>query len=141
MSEERRKILDMLAQGKIDVDEAERLLQAVGEKHKPEAKTAPTAAVPGEPKYLKVKVEPKDGRSKDRVNITVPLLLIKAGIKLGSVLPNSARNKIAARLGEKGIDIDLKNLDPEALQDIFRALKEMRIEVDEEDEKVEVYCE
>ena len=31
MNEERRKILDMLAQGKITVDEAEKLLAAVGE--------------------------------------------------------------------------------------------------------------
>ena len=31
MNEERRKILDMLAQGKITVEEAEKLLAAVGE--------------------------------------------------------------------------------------------------------------
>ena len=31
MSEERKKILNMLAEGKISVDEAERLLEAIGE--------------------------------------------------------------------------------------------------------------
>lgn len=140
MSEERRKILTMLAEGKIKVDEAERLLQAIGEDEAP-GKAVEANTDTGDPKYLKVKVTPKNGRSKDRVNVTVPLLLIKAGLKLSSVIPDHARDKISAKMGEKGFDIDLKNLHPDALQDIFKALKEMHIEVDEEDEKVEVYCE
>lgn len=140
MSEERRKILSMLAEGKIKVDEAERLLQAIGEENLPKSEIE-TSAKTGEPKYLKIKVTPKDGRSKDKVNVTVPLLLIKAGLKLSSVIPEHARGKISSKLGEKGFDIDLKNLHPDALQDIFKALKEMHIEVEEEDEKVEVYCE
>jgi hypothetical protein len=70
MNEERRKILEMLREGKISVADAERLLAAVGEPET-EAPSAP-GGKPGW-KYLRVLVEPGSGsESQDKVNIGFP---------------------------------------------------------------------
>ena len=65
MSEERGQILKMLAGGKIDVSEAERLLDAIGESQdKPE--TIDTILEKSNLKYLRVQVEPKNGGKTER---------------------------------------------------------------------------
>jgi len=56
MNEEKRKILDMLAQGKITVEEADKLLSAVG--------AGAEGAGPRSWKYLRVQVEPGPGSEK-----------------------------------------------------------------------------
>lgn len=55
MTDDRRRILDLLAQGKITADEAEKLLNAVDAAPTP---AAPAPSVPaGKAKYLRVLVE------------------------------------------------------------------------------------
>ena len=97
MNEERKKVLQMLAEGKISADEAERLLEAL-ENRISEASPATSLAETGLPKYLFVKV---DSTSGDKVNIRVPMRLIQAGIKLKSLLPLDAQDKINAKLISK----------------------------------------
>jgi hypothetical protein len=143
MSTERKQILAMLAEGKIDVDEAEKLLEAVGlspetgfeEDELPDKKRK-------NPKFLCVQVEPKDPTSGkgERVNVRVPLMLVKAGIKLGSLLPKGTKAKVGDALQDKGLNIDLGNLDKVALNDLIEGLTETSIEVDDDNEKVRVYC-
>lgn len=94
MDEDRRKILDMLAEGRIDVDAAQRLLD----------KLAGTPAVaersqlmPKSPKYLRVRGH-ADGAQFDA---RIPLALISTGIKLEAMLPNDT----AEELKEQGIDL------------------------------------
>ena len=148
MSEERRQILTMLAEGKITADEAERLLDAVGEKKEtaePPAIEAKAEACcetsPGSgPKCLRVTVKGKKGKG-DNVNIRVPLQLFRAGVKLGSVLPFEVSEKVNAKLKDKGIDIDVKNVNDKSLDKIFEALQTMSIDIDEEDESVKIFCE
>ncbi|HEY41440.1 MAG TPA: DUF2089 domain-containing protein, partial [Dehalococcoidia bacterium] len=78
MSENRKRVLDMLAQGKISVDEAERLLTVV---EQPDTgRTGFSAAgetSKDERKYLRVVVEPNadagPGAEQHRVNIRVPM--------------------------------------------------------------------
>lgn len=147
MSEERKQILKMLADGKIGVDEAERLLEAVAGNEKPEDNKQVDhrqEKSSGTPKYLRVVVEPKadsTGHTHKKVNVKIPIMLIKAGMKLGAVLPEHARDRIGGKLKESGLDVDLKNLDGEALDEVMKALQTMSIDIDEDDERVRVYCE
>ena len=152
MSDERKQILKMLADGKIGVDEAERLLEAVAdsgdeETEHPEHNHHHHHHAEGRccnPKYLRVVVEPKadsTGYKHKKVNIKIPIMLIKAGMKLGAVLPEHARERIDGKLKESGLNVDLKNLDSETLDEVMKALQTMSIDVDEDDERVKVYCE
>ncbi|MDH4156028.1 MAG: DUF2089 domain-containing protein [candidate division Zixibacteria bacterium] len=142
MSNERRRILDLLAAGKITADEAEKLLEAVAETGGgPDPQLRP-ATGPG-PKYLRIQVEPASNTAKggERVNIRVPLKLVKTGIKLGSLLPESARSRVNEALGEKGLKIDVGKLDAEAVDELLAALTSLSIDVDDEKEKVRIFCE
>ena len=79
MSEERARILQMINQGKIDAAQGVELLNALRDA-KP--KTAPEPAV-GKASWLRVRVSDLEtGRT--RVNVNVPISLVKAGIKLGA---------------------------------------------------------
>ena len=138
MSEEKKRILEMLSQNKITVDEAERLLAALD--GSPDASmTSPSGKA--SPKYLRVQVEPAGPTSRgDRVNVRVPMNLIRAGLKWASFIPHSAQGKIQSALTEKGIDMDFNKLKPEDLEEIIRNLNDLQVEVDGQD-KVRVFCE
>ena len=140
MSEERRRILDMLAQGKVSVEEAESLLSAIGEA----ADEAPalSAGEKRKPRYLRVIVN-EDGApdGQEKVRIKVPLILLRAGIKMGSLLSERARGKITAELRAKGIDTDPFDLPPENLEELVAALDELEIEADDKGEKVRIFVE
>jgi hypothetical protein len=135
MNAERKKVLEMLADGKISADDAEQLLETL-ENRTVEASSATAFAETGLPKYLFVKV---DSTSGDKVNIRVPMKLIQAGIKLKSLLPQDAQDKINAKLGEKGINLD--DFNTENLKDLLDALTELEVNVDDKKgDKVRIYC-
>ena len=142
MLDERRQILDMLAEKKISVDEAERLLAALGDTEESGKRESGQSSImiKANPKFLKIRVTPKNKQG-DHVNIKVPLALIKAGVKIGSIIPSEAKAKISSALGEKGLDFDLNKMDANALDDMLKALTEMSIDVDDEDESVKIFCE
>jgi hypothetical protein len=137
MNEERKKVLEMLAGGKISADEAERLLDALETKTtETSPQTALAKTLDNLPQYLFVKVDSDDG---DKVNIRVPLKLVKAGIKLKALLPREAQDKINAKLDEKGINLD--DFEAENFKDILDALAEFEINVDEKKgDRVRIYC-
>ena len=137
MNEERKKVLEMLADGKISADEAERLLDALENKTtETSPQTALAKTLDNLPQYLFVKVDSDDG---DKVNIRVPLKLVKAGIKLKALLPREAQDKINAKLDEKGINLD--DFEAENFKDILDALTEFEINVDEKKgDRVRIYC-
>jgi hypothetical protein len=137
MNEERKKVLELLAEGKISVDEAERLLEALKKKvTETPPQTALAKTMDNLPQFLFVKVDSNDG---DKVNIRVPLKLVKAGIKLKALLPEDAQDKINAKLNEKGIDLD--DFKAENFKDILDGLTEFELNVDEKKgDKVRIYC-
>ncbi len=139
MSEEKRKILEMLAQGKITVEESEKLLAAVGE---PETDASSSDAAGRRSwKYLRVQVEPgPNSEQGDRVNIRVPFKLIRAGLKFAALIPSGAQGKVNQALKEKGIDADLSRITPKDLEEILSNLDDMTVEVDGKD-KVRIFCE
>ena len=137
MNEERKKVLDMLAGGKISADEAERLINALENKTtETSPQTALSETLDNLPRYLFVKVDAVDG---DKVNIRVPLKLVKAGIKLQALLPQDAQDKINTKLNEKGINLD--DFKAENFKDILDALSEFELNVDDKKgDKVRIYC-
>ena len=137
MNEERKKVLNMLADGKISADEAERLISALENKTtETSPQTALTKTLDNLPRYLFVKVDAVDG---DKVNIRVPLKLVKAGIKLQALLPQDAQDKINAKLNEKGINLD--DFKDENFKDLLDALTEFELNVDDKKgDKVRIYC-
>jgi hypothetical protein len=138
MNEEKRRILDLLAQGKVTVEEAEKLLAAVGE---PGAEGAPDAAGHRSWKYLRVQVEPGPGSEhRDRVNIRVPFKLIRAGLKFAAFIPQTAQGPINEALKEKGMNVDFSKISPQDLEDLIVNLDDLTVDVEGKD-KVRIYCE
>jgi hypothetical protein len=138
MSEETRKILEMLREGKLSVEEADRLLETVsGESSAAEAAKPPRS----DRRYLRVQVEPSpDSPQQDRVNIRVPMKLIRAGIKLAAFLPGNAKAQVSDALKEKGIDADLSKLTAEDIEELVTNLDDLTVNV-EGKETVRIYAE
>jgi hypothetical protein len=146
MSENRRRILDMLAEGKISVDEAERLLTAMGESTGDSGFSETGEVRKDERKYLRVVVEPDPdagaGAKQQRVNIRVPMALIRAGVKLTSLIPSNATTKINEELRKSGVDFDVSSIKTENLEELVDAMKDLEIDVQGGQEgKVRVYFE
>ncbi len=138
MNEEKRKILEMLAEGKIKVDEAERLLAALSEDSEPGSKEGRKSS---KPKYLRIVVEPAaNNKNGDRVNIRVPINLIRAGLKWASFIPKHMQHKVDKALSDKGIDMSFNKMKPEDLDELIINLSDLKIDV-EGDEVVKIFCE
>ncbi len=142
MMENRRQVLDMLAQGKITADEAERLLSLVDQPPSatPGSKETSEAAKPA-PKYLRVIINDGDGPESEHVNIRVPMGLIRAGVKLASVLPSEATSKINDKLKDHGVPIDLGKIKAEDLEELVNCLSDLEVDVQDGNESVRIYVE
>ena len=141
MSEEKRKILEMLADKKISVDDAEKLLAAVADRAGDDGAAGADAAGKRGPKYLRVLVEPApDNPQGDRVNIRVPLNLVRAGLKFASFIPPQVRDKVNGEMREKGVPFDLNHFNPQDVEALLVHLNDLTVEV-EGKEKVRVFCE
>jgi len=132
---ERLKILQMVEEKKITAAEAEKLFDALGQRHAGSADE--TACTNGMPRFLHVLVNSDKG---DTVNIKIPLSLIRAGIKLTSLIPEHAHEKINTHMKTHGVDFDFRNLNEKNLSEIVEALRELEIDVNDKSETVRVYC-
>jgi hypothetical protein len=139
MNEQRRQILQMLAEGKITTDEAERLIDALDrEQPEPPPRSKPR------PKYLRVVANFEDdtsGDSPSRINVRVPLQLLRAGVRLTALIPPPLLTRVNAELGKSGVPIDLAQLKPQHLEDLVEQLDELTVDLDQPDAKVQVFCE
>jgi hypothetical protein len=144
MSDNKKKILEMLAEKKISADDAYRLLTAVDEDQGGQRNTGKdntgrydTGRQETEnktkPKYLRVTVTPGEGHTDtthaDHVNVRVPMSLVRAGLKLTSLIPPDALDKANSALREKGINFDVRNIKPEDLEELIDALGDMQVDV------------
>jgi len=147
MDENKKKVLEMLAQNKISIDEAYRLLGALESGRSTSESTAKAGtAAKMKSKYLRVCIMPGSGHEHgdkcDRVNIRVPMTLIRAGMKFTSLLPPEARDKVNGALHEKGIDFDMRNLKPEEMDELLEALSDVEVDVAGSDgETIKVFVE
>jgi hypothetical protein len=153
MSDDTRRILDLLAQGKISVDDAQRLITAVNASYTPPAAAAsqseaasqssgPRTAATASPRYLKIAVHKPaiDQRGDKDVNIRVPIAIVRGGMRLGAIIPGLGGERLRARLRE-GLDVDLSKLDPAALEAMLKDLGEMNIDIDSGKAQVRITCE
>lgn len=142
MSEDRRTILNMLSQGKITPEEAERLLAAV-EAGCGAARAEPTADAPkAKPKYLRVAVDTDKHGEPTRVNVRVPMQLLRAGVRLSSIIPPEARERVNEAMRRQGhTSFDLNSLKPENLEELVEQLNDLTVDVDQDHTKVRIYCE
>lgn len=142
MSEQRKKILQMLAEGKISADEADRLLAALGSQGVADAEVVDgnsSQAKTKKPSFLHVTVH--GGRhGHDNVDVKIPIMLLKAGVKLGSLMPEKTRGKFHSHLCDHGLNIDLNDLDGKKLDGLIQALAEHPIEIVADNEVVNIRC-
>lgn len=144
MNDNRRQVLEMLSEGKVTTDQAERLIAAL-EKDKPSS--APSNGSPSNsaaPKYLRVIANVDDGEEGPiKVNVRVPLQLLRAGVKLASLIPAQAQGPLNEAMQKEGISIDLRQLKPENLDELIDQLRDLTVDVDSKNEnlKVRVFCE
>lgn len=138
-TEEGRQVLELLAQGKIDPDQAYRLLRALGDvpgAPPPPPPPAPGGRMPPPPpgalgpegargRTLRIKVSE---RGKQKVNVAIPLTIARIGkMKLAS----SAL--VRGHLAKFGIDLD----------EILREIESVGriVDVNDEETRVEIFVE
>jgi len=132
----------MLAQGKITVEEAERLLSLVDQPAAADAGGTETSdGRKPAPKYLRVVIKDGDGPESEHVNIRVPMGLIRAGVRLASLLPSDATSKVNEKLKEKGIAIDLGKIKAEDLENLVDSLGDLEVDIQDGKETVRIYVE
>jgi len=141
MKDERRKILNMLGEGKISASEADALIEALSTPARAELAALPAPVGKPAPKYLRVLVEGNEDGKESKVNVRVPFELIRAGMRLAALLPVVAYDPVNRALKENGIDVDVSKIKPENFEDLVAHLQELSVDVDDGNEKVRVFCE
>lgn len=144
MDGERRQVLQLLADGRVTADEAERLLATLDG-----GETALAVQErDGRPaRYLRVQVEALDEGGPIKVNLRVPIQLLRAGVKLVGVVPPQAQEYVNRALLDQGVPFDLTQIKPENLDEIIVQLRELTVDVDLAEPggggavKVRVFCE
>jgi hypothetical protein len=143
MSDDTRRVLDLLAQGKVTVDEADRLLRAVTcDEPRSKDADAPPADKP-KARFVRIFVHKpaRNGHADKDVNIRVPIAIVRSGMRLGALIPGLAGEQVSARLRERGLDIDFSKLDAAAIEEVLKELCETNIEIDADKAQVRITCE
>ena len=150
MNENRRQILEMLAAGKITADEAERLIAALETE-----RTTPAgeysgflATVKTRTKYLRVLLEADESttgmKGQTTVNVRVPMQLLRAGVRLASLIPVQAHQQLDDALNKHGVPLTLSQIKPENLEELIDHLEDLTVDVNSSEgnaTKVRVFCE
>jgi len=77
-----------------------------------------------------------------KVNIRVPLMLLRAGVRLASVIPPQAQEKVNRVLREQGVDLDISTIKPENIEELIDGLQDLTVDIEERDDvKVKVFVE
>lgn len=140
-SEEGRQVLELLAQGKIDADQAYRLLRALGDippaagggsmPPPPEPPPPPPAgrfdpvAPPGRGRTLRIRVTE---RGKQKVNVAIPLAIARIG-----KLHLASSGLVRGHLSKFGIDLDQLLKEVESAGQI--------VDVNDDEGRVEIFVE
>lgn len=140
MNEEKKKILEMIQEGKISASEGLELLQALEETEE-KANQGQRVGSPAAKRFLRVRVY---AANSTKVNVNIPLGLLRVASKFAGVgmkfIPEEARQEMA----KKGIDLTQIDVG-ELLQAIEQGLTDEKlVDVDVDDPlegkvRVEVY--
>ena len=134
MSQETRQVLEMLSNGKVSVEEAEKLLQAVA------APGGQTEEKKVEPRYFRILVNKpaREGKKAENVNIRVPMTVIRGGLRLGALVPGLLGKKT---LQMNGTELDLSKIHYTDLEAMIKDIGELTVDVDGDDAQVRIRCE
>ncbi len=131
MSAETKKILEMLAEGKISAEDAEKLLDKLNASSgdaTAKEKAPDTGGAPKQPRVMRIVV---DRPGHEQVNIRMPMAFTRTGSRLMAVLPLGVTEKLA----DLGIDVA-------TLGAMTGSMEDMRIDVDKGNGKrVQIFCE
>ena len=145
MNDNRRQVLEMLASRQITTDEADRLLAAL--KDVPRATAAADNSQSRDkttPKYLRVMIDSNEaGEGPVKINVRVPLMLLRAGVRLASLIPPQAQERVNLALRERGLTFDLSQIKPENINELIDQLTDLSIDIDQkqDDVKIRIFCE
>jgi hypothetical protein len=139
VNEQGRQILQMLAEGKVTVDEAERLINALERQQIEPAREGTLRRKPRR-KYLRVLMV-DNSATPSRINVRVPLQLLRAGVRLASLIPPQALVRINTELDKVGVPVDLTQLKPQDIEELIDQLDEVTVDIDDPDTKMQVFCE
>jgi hypothetical protein len=134
MNQETRQVLEMLSSGKVSVQEAEQLLQAVAAASQTDEKKV-------EPRYFRILVNrpARDGKTAENVNIRVPMTVVRGGLRLGALVPGLlGKKKIQL---DNGTELDLAKVHYTDLEAMIRDIGELTVDVDDGDAQVRIRCE
>ena len=134
MSQETRQVLEMVSNGKVSVEEAEQLLQAIAAPGQLEEKKV-------EPRYFRILVNTpaRDGKKGENVNIRVPMTVVRGGLRLGALIPGLL-GKQNIQL-DNGTELDLSKIHYTDLEAMIKDIGELTVEVDDGDAQVRIRCE
>jgi len=123
MSEDTRRVLELLSQGKVNVQEAEQLLHALASGEAADEKKA-------EPRFFRILVSkpPRDGKKAENVNIKVPMTVVRGGLRLGALVPGLLAQK-KVQLGN-GAELDLSKVTYSDLEAMIKDIGEITVDVD-----------
>ena len=161
MNENRRQILNMLAASKITAEEAERLITALESAGPTSSESFPASnpsrsangngAEPPKkrPQFLRVLVQadpgPDTAKGPVSVNIRVPMQLLRAGVRLASLIPAQAHRHFDEALSQHGVPLTLSQIKPENLEELIDHLDDLTVDVSAKeshsDVKVRVFSE
>jgi hypothetical protein len=132
MSEERKKILNMVAQGTLTPEEADRLLGALKES---------TAKA----RFFHVRVFSSNDRQKPKVKVDIPIGVLKLASKIGAAFKGVVPEGLKVNMHGKEIALD--EFTPEVIDQIIEGISEegkytiAEVTDEEKGEFVEVYIE
>ena len=138
MSAETKQVLEMLKEGKITADDAEKLLDKLAgrgttatESATPAAGADPSPANGSRrPQFLRILME-KPGH--DQINMRLPLSLMRSSRVLALVPP-----RVTERLAEQGIDLGRFA----SMQELAEVLEKTGIDIDKGNgRRVRIFCE
>jgi hypothetical protein len=135
MSDDTRRVLEMLSQGKVNVQEAEQLLAAL---------SMPAQTMDGkpvEPRYFRIVINKpaRDGKKAEAVNIRVPITVVRGGLRLGALFPGMlGKKKIQL---DNGTELDLSKVTYTDLEAMIKDIGELTVDVDGGDAQVRIRCE
>jgi hypothetical protein len=160
MNEHRRQILEMLAAGKLTPEQADKLLAAIepeqaipagefsGSIGGANGAKEPGATVKTRAKYLRVQVEADESMTGNkgltRVNVRVPMQLLRAGVRLAALIPQQAHDQLDEALSRHGVPLTLSQIKPENLEELIDHLEDLTVDMDGAEgnkTKVRVFCE
>jgi hypothetical protein len=144
MTENIRLVLDMLAAGKITTEEADRLIGALRATGADSTTSDGSQGQSKKPRFLRVMVDAVDAKEGPiKVNVRVPIMLLRAGVRLASLIPVRAQERVNDALHEQGIDVDITKIKPENLNELIDELRDLSVDVgnEREDLKIKVFTE